>query len=117
MPAVPRFWRASALCVALSAAACQRGAHDDPRAQAKQLFDSSCGKCHGSDGRGGFPAAEGLAAPRNFADAAFHASRTDAELRDAIVRGKGQMPPFGKLFDDAQLDALVGHIRRFNPQK
>jgi mono/diheme cytochrome c family protein len=104
-------WCASALV------ACKGSAPAEPRAEAKRLFDSACGKCHGSDGRGGVPAAEGLAAPRNFADATFQASRTDAELRDAVVKGKGTMPPFGKLFDEAQLGLLVAHIRSFNPEK
>ncbi len=108
---------ATALLFALASAGCKGDAPGDSRAEAKRLFDSACGKCHGSDGRGGVPAAEGLAPPRNFVDAAFHASRTDAELRSAIVSGKGQMPPYGKLFDEPQLDALVAHIRGFNPQK
>lgn len=89
----------------------------DAHAETKRLFDSVCGKCHGSDGRGGVPAAEGLAPPRNFVDADFQASRTDAQLREAIVKGKGQMPPYGKLFDEPQLAGLVAHIRSFNPKK
>lgn len=105
-----------ALCGPLLTASCKRG-EPDARAEAKQLFDSACGKCHGSDGRGGVPAAEGLAPPRNFADASFQASRTDAQLREAIVQGKGSMPPFGKVLDEPQLAQLVAHIRGFNPQK
>lgn len=105
------------LCGALAPLACKGNTPADPRAESKQLFDSACGKCHGSDGRGGVPAAEGLAAPRNFTDPSFHASRTDAELREAIVNGKGPMPAFGKLLDEAQLAGLVAHIRSFNPSK
>jgi mono/diheme cytochrome c family protein len=99
-------------------AACKgSGSGGDAHAETKRLFDSVCGKCHGSDGRGGVPAAEGLAPPRNFVDAEFQASRTDAQLREAIVKGKGQMPPYGKLFDEPQLAHLVAHIRSFNPKK
>lgn len=96
---------------------CKGSPGGDPRVEAKELFDSSCGKCHGSDGRGGVPAAEGLAAPRNFVDASFQASRSDAQLREVIVSGKGQMPPFGRVYDERQLGLLVSHIRSFNPQK
>lgn len=116
-------FRVLALFGALSPLACKETATGtgstpgDRRAEAKQLFDSACGKCHGSDGRGGVPAAEGLAAPRNFVDAGFQSSRTDADLRAAIVQGKGTMPPFGKLFDEQQLAQLVAHIRGFKPQK
>jgi mono/diheme cytochrome c family protein len=89
----------------------------DTHAESKHLFDSVCGKCHGSDGKGGVPAAEGQPAPRNFCDAAFQASRTDADLKQAIKAGKGPMPPFGALFDDQQLTLLVAYIRGFNPKK
>jgi len=101
-----------------SLGACQRqSSPPDPRAEAKQLFDSVCGKCHGSDGRGGVPAAEGLPAPRNFRDPAFQASRSDADLKQVIKSGKGPMPPFGSLLDEQQLTLLVSYIRGFNPKK
>ena len=87
------------------------------QAEAKQLFDSVCAKCHGSDGRGGVPAMEGQPAPRNFQDPAFQASRSDDQLKQAIVHGRGAMPPFGALFDEAQTTNLVLYIRRFNPNK
>lgn len=87
-----------------------------PHAEAAHLFDASCAICHGRDGRGGVPAAEGLPAPRNFCDAAFQASRSDAELKRVIREGKGPMPPFAALFDDDQLTLLVAYIRGFNPK-
>lgn len=86
-------------------------------AEAKHLYDSVCARCHGSDGRGGVPAAEGQPPPRNFADAAFQASRSDADLRKAIREGKGSMPPFAPLFDEAQTSLLVAYIRGFSPKK
>ena len=89
----------------------------DTQAEAKHQFDSVCAKCHGADGRGGVPAAEGQPAPRNFRDPAFQSSRTDAELRNVIKNGKGPMPPFGVLFDDTQTTLLVSYIRSFNTQK
>jgi len=103
---------------AISAAGCKRKAIEgDSHAEAQHLFDSTCAVCHGRDGRGGVPAAEGQPAPRNFCDAAFQASRTDDDLKKAIREGKGPMPPFGPLFDDAQLTLLVAYIRGFNPKK
>ncbi len=117
-----RFWRnfaVSALVLAaVPTAGCKRRAiEDDSRAEAKHLFDSTCGKCHGSDGRGGVPAAEGQPAPQNFCDAAFQASRTDEDLKKVIREGKGPMPPFGALFDDTQLTVLVAYLRGFKPTK
>ena len=106
------------LLAALGTAGCKRKeVEGDTQAEAKQLFDSICGKCHGSDGRGGVPAAEGQPPPRNFCDAAFQASRTDADLKKAIREGRGPMPPFGALFDDTQLTLLVTYLRGFNPKK
>jgi len=116
------FWRifriAIVVLAVLPGAGCKRreieaGGH----AEAAHLFDSSCAICHGRDGRGGVPAAEGLAPPRNFCDAAFQASRSDDDLKQAIRGGKGPMPPFAALFDDSQLTLLVAYIRGFNPKK
>jgi mono/diheme cytochrome c family protein len=87
------------------------------RAEAKHLFDSICAKCHGADGKGGVPAAEGQPAPRNFCDAKFHAERSDADLKKAIREGKGPMPPFAALFDETQTALLVEYIRGFNPKR
>ncbi|MDF3065564.1 MAG: exported protein of unknown function [Polyangiaceae bacterium] len=117
MRVLTKIFAIGTMAFALAGAACKGGAPGDPRAEAKERYDSACGKCHGRDGRGGVPSAEGLAPPRNFADATFQASRTDAQLRDAVVNGKGQMPPFGKLFDEPQLTEIVAHIRSFNPKK
>ena len=95
-------------------AGCQRKQSEaDPLAEAQQLFDSACAKCHGRDGRGGVPAAEGLPAPSNLRDSTFQASRTDDELEQVIKHGKGPMPPFGVLFDEAQTVSLVAYIRSF----
>ena len=89
----------------------------DSHAEAKQLFDSSCARCHGRDGRGGVPAAEGQPAPRNFCEAPFQASHSDAQLAQVIKQGKGPMPPFGALFDDTQTALLVGYIRSFGAKQ
>lgn len=106
------------LSCTIVAAGCKRQEiASDTHAEAKHLFDSICANCHGSDGKGGVPAAEGLPAPRNFCDAAFHASRSDDDLRKVIKEGKGPMPPFGALFDEQQLTLLVAYIRGFNPKK
>lgn len=101
-----------------TASGCKRKeAAGDTQAEAKRLFDSVCARCHGSDGRGGVPSAEGQPAPRNFRDPSFHSSRTDAELTKAIREGKGPMPPYAGLLDDTQTALLVAYIRGFNPKQ
>ena len=123
---MPRFLREFSVRTALLAlvalaglaASCKRReVGRDPHAEAQQLFDSVCATCHGRDGRGGVPSAEGQPPPRNFVDEAFQASRSDAELKQSIRGGKGPMPPFGSSFDDEQLELLVAYIRGFNPRK
>ncbi|HKO48066.1 MAG TPA: cytochrome c [Polyangiaceae bacterium] len=99
-----------------AAPACQRGGtgQDQVAERAQQTFNSSCARCHGSDGKGGV-APEGVNAPRNFRDAAFQASRTDEQLKQVIRMGKGAMPGYGNLFSDVDLQGLVGKIRSFDP--
>jgi mono/diheme cytochrome c family protein len=112
-----RIWMAMAVLLLVQAAGCKRRAiAGDTHAEAQHLFDSTCAICHGRDGRGGVPAAEGLPPPRNFCDPAFQASRSDADLKHVIRDGKGQMPAFGPLFDDEQLSLMVAYVRGFNPQ-
>jgi len=100
-----------AIVFASGAAGCKRqAAPGDTRAEAAQLFDSVCATCHGRDGRGGVPSAEGLPAPRNFCDAAFQASRSDAELKEAIRAGKGPMPPFKGQLTDQQIMDVAAYV-------
>ena len=107
-----------AVLTALPGAGCKRrDTQGDSHAEARQLYDSNCAICHSRDGRGGVPAAEGQPAPRNFRDAAFQTSRTDADLKKAIREGKGRMPPFAPLFDDSQLTLLVAYIRGLEAKK
>ncbi len=99
----------------LVVAGCKKApSSDESSAQAETTFASVCARCHGVDGKGGI-AAGSSNAPRNFTDAEFQKSRTDAQLKDAIRKGKGAMPAFGNLYPDPDLDALVAKIRSFNP--
>ena len=78
------------------------------------LYGERCSGCHGADGKGGV-APEGVNAPRNFRDAAFQASRSDEQLKQAIRKGVGAMPGFGNLFSELDLQGLVRKIRSFDP--
>jgi mono/diheme cytochrome c family protein len=112
---LPRGWGALGLGAALLAFSCHRSEGDPAAESAEQTFASVCAKCHGADGKGGVPAAEGANPPRNFCDASFQASRSDEDLKQVIRKGKGGMPAFGNLFSDAELLGLVHKIRCFNP--
>lgn len=87
-------------------------------ASGSELFANLCARCHGVNGGGGVPAFAGGPAPRNFHDHEFQSTHTDEQLKLTIKNGKGTaMPAFGNAFDEAQLGALVGHIRSFDPEK
>jgi mono/diheme cytochrome c family protein len=84
--------------------------------QGREIFANNCARCHNADGSGGLPVAPGGPSPRNFRDHDFQASRTDEQLKQTIVNGKGTaMPPFGVAFTEVQLSSLVAQIRSFDP--
>ena len=53
--------------------------------------------------------------PRNLTDAAFQAKFTDADLRQVIRVGKGQMPAFGGMMADEDLGYVITFIRSLVP--
>ena len=75
-----------------------------------RLYAQRCSACHGADGSGGVGVP--LALP------AFLSSVDDAYLRNTIRLGRpGRvMPAFTKL-TDAEVDAIIAHIRRWPGQK
>jgi hypothetical protein len=99
---------------------------DSPETGTPESYRTRCAACHGATGRG-----DGLAAsamqpkPRDFADAAWQRSITDAALRSVITQGglarslSASMPPHPDLRGQ-QLEQLVRFIRGVaaaNPEK
>jgi cytochrome c oxidase cbb3-type subunit III len=101
----------------LVVAGCKRSQASESMPQGSALFAGACARCHGLDGSGGLPVSPGGPSPRNFRDHAFQAAHTDEQIKTTIVQGKGTaMPAFGDLFDDAQLRALVAHVRSLDEE-
>jgi cytochrome c oxidase cbb3-type subunit III len=97
-----------------STSACEKKAD---AAQGRDLFATTCARCHGADGTGGAPIFDGGPSPRNFHDHAFQHDRTDEQIKLTIMNGKGTgMPSFGTLFDEQQLRSLVAHVRSLDPE-
>lgn len=65
-----------------------------------KLFDHNCAQCHGDDARGDEgPDLHGL-------------TKSDQRLEKIIKGGiKGEMPAFGKKFNDKEVQALIAFLR------
>lgn len=82
---------------------------------AEALWNIRCASCHGRDGRGLGPARPPGATPADFTSAELQKARTDAQLAEVVINGRGMMPAFGKELNPQGVQALVAHIRRFAP--
>jgi mono/diheme cytochrome c family protein len=80
-------------------------------AEARALFETKCGPCHGKTGQPAPMFAK--MGVRAFVDAEWQKSRTDAELRASIEAGRPgtAMRSFKGELKPEELDALVRHIR------
>lgn len=92
-----------------------------PGAAADLVFATRCALCHGAEGHGNGPGAAALdPKPRDYRDAAWQASVTDAEIQRAILEGGAAvakspaMPAHPDLGARPEvLAALVAKIRAF----
>ena len=75
------------------------------------LFKSKCVMCHGADGTGATTMGKKFGI-RSFASPDVQ-KQTDAVLTTTIKNGKGKMPAYGGKLTDADIKALVAHIRSF----
>jgi mono/diheme cytochrome c family protein len=88
----------------------------------KGLYREHCGYCHGISGDGNGPASRYLDPyPRDFRQGWFkfkstfpeHVPPTRDDLRKSIRRGISgtAMPPFERVLDDTQVDAVIEYVR------
>ncbi|HTV20324.1 MAG TPA: cytochrome c [Polyangiaceae bacterium] len=85
-----------------------------PVGRGARVFQRTCSGCHGPDGRGVMRL--GLSKPpRDLTNAEFHAQVSDDDLRRVIRVGKGQMPAFGGLMGDDDLNNVIAFIRTLPP--
>lgn len=89
----------------------------DAKAEAKANFEKYCAGCHGKDGKGDTKLGQKLEA-RDYSDPKVQATLKEAEMFKAIKEGlkKGDkvlMKPYSDKLTDAQIKALVAHIKAF----
>lgn len=100
------------LCALASCLACFGCAREPkpPLERGAGVFQRSCASCHGV-GREQKVALGFKVAPPDLADAALQKRLTDTDFRKVIREGKGQMPPFGKMLDEEEVNDLLGYLR------
>jgi len=90
-----------ALLVALSACSVSRPAED---ATGEEIYSQLCTNCHGADLEGG-PLGPAIGPGSNAADL------PDAFLEFTIIHGRGSMPSFKQVLNDAQVERLIQYMR------
>lgn len=78
------------------------------------LYKSKCAMCHGPDGKGATATGKAMKV-KDFSSEEVQ-KMSDADLTDAISKGKGKMPAY-KAFTPDQVKDLVGYIRAFGKKK
>ena len=84
-------------------------------APAAENWDNDCAKCHGADGSGNTKIGKKLKL-KDYTDAQVQAGLKDEEMAKAIKEGisengKERMKAFKDDLSDAEINALVAHIR------
>ncbi len=75
----------------------------------EELYDTACARCHGAGGKGGIETRGKQS--RDLTDPKWQASVTDAELRQIVRNGRGEMPAFGTVLTLDRIDKIVKHMR------
>ena len=85
-------------------------------ARGRDLYESRCSFCHGSNGKGDGPAGAALQPrPTNFAEPGFWKDRSTDLIRIMIVNGKPgtAMVPFGQSLKPAEIDDIIAYLATF----
>ncbi len=92
------------------------GSKGNPEA-GKKLYLESCKHCHGVTGKAETELAGSLTTRPADLTSEKMQSKTDGQLRKAIVEGVAGTPMshFGKEFDDSQMADLISYIRSLKP--
>jgi mono/diheme cytochrome c family protein len=97
------------------ASASRRNSEASRREAADRVFEVSCRKCHGDDGKGDLLRGALPSIP-DFANHQWQQSTSKTQLAASILEGKGaHMPAFRSKLGTTQVDALVSYVRAFDP--
>ena len=88
--------------------------------EVEKVFKFYCAQCHGLGGKGDGPnvTKDFPVSPRNFTNAKEMNKLTDADIKNVILDGgpaaskSPMMPPWSKTLSEAEVDALIQHLRK-----
>jgi mono/diheme cytochrome c family protein len=91
-----------------------------PQMSGKEVFEHTCARCHGPQGKGN-PAADKFFQTRiPRLDSAYVQEKSDQELKDIISHGRREMDPVRMreaavqhLLDPESVDAVISYVRTF----
>jgi cytochrome c553 len=91
-----------------------------PNLSGKAIFEHTCARCHGPNGKGNPAADKFFQTPVPRLDSAYVQAKSDEELKDIISHGRRKMDPvrMGQatvqhLLDPESVDAVIGYVRTF----
>lgn len=99
--------RPASISVCLIALALPTGIH--AQSDVAKAYKTNCVLCHAADGSGNSSSGKALGA-KDLASSEVQ-KKTDAELTEVIVKGKGKMPAFGAKLKPEDIKQLVAYIR------
>lgn len=73
------------------------------------IYKAKCASCHGADGSGQTPIGKTMKL-RDLRSPEVQ-KQSDKELYDWIAEGKGKMPAYKNKLSEAEINALVTHMR------
>lgn len=73
------------------------------------IYKAKCASCHGPDGSGQTPVGKTMKV-RDLRSPEVQ-KQTDKELYDWTAEGKGKMPAYKNKLSEAEINALVAHMR------
>jgi cytochrome c6 len=102
-----------AVALSLSASLIASSSLAFAQTDAAKLYQGKCVACHGADG-------SGSAIGKNLGAHDFHSpdvqKQSDAELAEAIAKGRGKMPSYEKSLKADDIKALVSFLRALGKQ-
>jgi mono/diheme cytochrome c family protein len=82
----------------------------------KTVFTNRCKMCHGADGKGNPAMARMLKVEFQAMDSEYVQTKTDSEIREVIVKGKGKMAAVRGLTDE-QLADVIAFLRSLKTEE